>query len=202
MSFLKRVLQNQDFEREFLGNYKVDFNAEKRFVIRCSVSFILLTRLNNLFFMRIVNCVSWRHVSSQENSADPASRGIFPSELVNNSLWFEGPSFLKKDPQEWPQGPVQAGDIPEMKTKHVHVNLTTQVEDDNIILSLIKRYSSLGKLQKILAYVLRFLHNTKFPNDKRSGLLTISELQQALNVSLKTTQQFHFREELLSLIHI
>ncbi|KAI5733920.1 hypothetical protein M8J77_000362 [Diaphorina citri] len=147
----------------------------------------------------LTNCVSWRHVSSQENSADPASRGIFPSELVNNSLWFEGPSFLKKDPQEWPQGPVQAGDIPEMKTKRVHVNLTTQVEDDNIILSLIKRYSSLGKLQRILAYVLRFLHNTKFPNDKRSGFLTVSELQQALNVSLKTTQRFHFRDELAAI---
>ncbi|KAL1448490.1 hypothetical protein WDU94_002724 [Cyamophila willieti] len=101
--------------------------------------------------LELTKCVSWQHVSSQENSADPASRGILPSELINNSLWFEGPSFLKKDPQEWPQRSIQSQEITELKTKP-QVCLTAQVESDNVILTLIERFSSLGKLQRVLGY--------------------------------------------------
>ena len=47
----------------------------------------------------------WRHVSSQDNPADIASRGITAEALVKSTLWFHGPSFLHhrdlrlKDPE-------------------------------------------------------------------------------------------------------
>lgn len=34
---------------------------------------------------------NWRHVSSQKNSADLLSRGVFPNEITENMIWFEGP---------------------------------------------------------------------------------------------------------------
>ncbi|XP_030767653.1 uncharacterized protein LOC115891345, partial [Sitophilus oryzae] len=46
--------------------------------------------------------VHWLHVSSSNNAADPASRGIFPSDFVQCSTWWTGPDFLKKPQSQWP----------------------------------------------------------------------------------------------------
>lgn len=43
----------------------------------------------------------WDHVSSKENPADCASRGIPASELVCHSLWWSGPSWLLNDESTW-----------------------------------------------------------------------------------------------------
>lgn len=45
----------------------------------------------------------WRHVVSEENPADCASRGIFPSELLDHDLWWNGPPWLKLTPSKWPK---------------------------------------------------------------------------------------------------
>ena len=37
----------------------------------------------------------WNHVSSPDNPADSASRGLFPSELVNHGLWWNGCDCLQ-----------------------------------------------------------------------------------------------------------
>ncbi|GBN93923.1 hypothetical protein AVEN_200011-1 [Araneus ventricosus] len=39
----------------------------------------------------------WRHVNSADNPADLISRGTSATNLVNNSLWFHGPTFIKSD---------------------------------------------------------------------------------------------------------
>lgn len=139
---------------------------------------------------------SWRHVSSQDNSADPASRGILPSELVNNALWFEGPRFLKKNVEEWPQCAFLPQDIPELKSKETQVSLTTQVQTQNVILSTIEKFSSLGKLQRVLAYALRFIHNVRFPQLKRNGALTLREEQKSLEVCVRVSQTCYMSESL------
>lgn len=36
----------------------------------------------------------WHHVSGLQNPADCASRGIFPSELLEHALWWDGPEWL------------------------------------------------------------------------------------------------------------
>ncbi|XP_008487934.1 uncharacterized protein LOC103524680 [Diaphorina citri] len=63
------------------------------------------------------NPTQWRHVSSGDNSADLASRGLLPSELVGNKLWFDGPAFLYTDPATWPQSVGECVEpVPEMKS--------------------------------------------------------------------------------------
>ncbi|XP_017468190.1 PREDICTED: uncharacterized protein LOC108360428 [Rhagoletis zephyria] len=43
----------------------------------------------------------WNHVRSEMNPADCASRGVTPSELLRQQLWWTGPEFLKGPDQFW-----------------------------------------------------------------------------------------------------
>ena len=36
----------------------------------------------------------WNHVNGKQNSADCASRGMYPSELLEYKLWWNGPEWL------------------------------------------------------------------------------------------------------------
>ncbi|XP_017480900.1 PREDICTED: uncharacterized protein LOC108370149 [Rhagoletis zephyria] len=49
-----------------------------------------------------VGNLNWRHVDSATNLADLASRGILAQELINNALWWQGPSWLQEDKEKWP----------------------------------------------------------------------------------------------------
>ncbi|GFU05132.1 integrase catalytic domain-containing protein [Trichonephila clavipes] len=42
----------------------------------------------------LINAQQWHHVSSEQNPADLVSRGLDPSSLLNNSLWWNGPKCL------------------------------------------------------------------------------------------------------------
>ncbi|GBN29372.1 hypothetical protein AVEN_57692-1, partial [Araneus ventricosus] len=39
---------------------------------------------------------SWHHVKTSENPADIISRGMTPQQLMDNSLWWNGPQFLQQ----------------------------------------------------------------------------------------------------------
>ncbi|GFU07581.1 uncharacterized protein TNCV_2225541 [Trichonephila clavipes] len=39
----------------------------------------------------------WRHVPSDQNPADLVSRGVDPEKLLQQNLWFNGPTFLSGD---------------------------------------------------------------------------------------------------------
>jgi hypothetical protein len=43
----------------------------------------------------------WRHVTSNQNPADIASRSMDPIQLKSSDLWFHGPPFLSKNSSEW-----------------------------------------------------------------------------------------------------
>lgn len=43
-----------------------------------------------------VGNTQWRHVKSLDSPADLATRGILPLDLKDNSLWWNGPSWLQR----------------------------------------------------------------------------------------------------------
>jgi len=45
---------------------------------------------------------SWRHVSTDENPADCASRGILGGQLASRELWWHGPAWLRLADADWP----------------------------------------------------------------------------------------------------
>ena len=58
-------------------------------------------RINNI--KRRSDVGSWRHVPTEKNPGDFASRGIMPSKADPEHMWFKGPDFLwEKDESGWP----------------------------------------------------------------------------------------------------
>ncbi len=47
----------------------------------------------------------WSHVEEADNPADCTSRGLFPSEHLSHTLWWNGPSWLQLGIHCWPKPP-------------------------------------------------------------------------------------------------
>ena len=72
---------------------------------------------------------SWRHVPGLENPADCASRGLFPSQLKEHELWWDGPHWLKSDSTVWPdQSSLPLRIVPEEERNVCHLATTTTTQ--------------------------------------------------------------------------
>uniref|UniRef100_A0A8D8UZ49 Endonuclease n=1 Tax=Cacopsylla melanoneura TaxID=428564 RepID=A0A8D8UZ49_9HEMI len=144
--------------------------------------------------LEITKPAQWRHVTTERNSADPASRGLSPTLLVTNGLWFKGPAFLKQPIEDWPLSSIDVPDqVPELKPT---ISLVTSA-DINPLIQTVERYSSLGKLQRVFAYVLRFIDGCR---KRRSAVVSLSlvELDCALKAVIRITQASYLQEDLKS----
>ena len=109
----------------------------------------------------------WKHVSGDDNPADCASQGLFPSELLEHRLWWNGSEWLSSEPIPCPAqinlSQDEALDILELKVHHVSlaVSVTTS------ILS-VSMYSSFSKVQSIVGWMFRFINNCKGHKYSRS----------------------------------
>ncbi|CAK5016320.1 unnamed protein product [Meloidogyne enterolobii] len=46
--------------------------------------------------------INWKYVPTEHNPSDLATRGCLCEELKSHKIWWEGPSFLRKNESEWP----------------------------------------------------------------------------------------------------
>lgn len=144
----------------------------------------------------LTNVNNWRHVPTQDNPADLLSRGVSVRELVEADFWWEGPTWLKESESNWPNTTLHSvNKIPERKA------LKTLVLTKHETNELFHRFSSFSKLQRVTAYCLRFIYNTRNKSSKRSESLTLDELNNALNVLTKMCQLESFSEEINRIKH-
>lgn len=142
---------------------------------------------------RLSSMEEWRHVKGHENPADFASRGVTAEKLITSSLWWNGPHWLS-GPSTWEQSHniqyYSDNELPEHKPT-ADVCLIT--DDQNIL----QKYSSFPKLQRVIAYILRFSNNSKIsePEHRSYGPLSTHELQKATTSVLKIVQCEHFSED-------
>ena len=55
--------------------------------------------------VNLIPTTAWKHVPTQQNPADAASRGLSASELKHHHLWWHGPPWLLQQPVKCPPQP-------------------------------------------------------------------------------------------------
>ncbi|GBN67047.1 hypothetical protein AVEN_121715-1 [Araneus ventricosus] len=130
----------------------------------------------------------WNHIRGKENPTDFGSRGILPSELKSNSLWWESPSWLCENNIDYSNQHPFCED--ECKKTTCAVGIVA------LELSIIDKYSSFAKLIIIAAWCFRFFQNAKSPSNKTKGFLTILEIKCARNALVKIVQNQELSSEL------
>jgi len=137
----------------------------------------------------------WAHVRSTDNPADPASRGLLPSELISNSLHFRGPEFLFQPDDHCPVSTLSELTLPpieQLPETRCTTNVSHLHEEKNCE-SIIQRFSSLSRLQRVLAYCFRFIENSR-RRQVNFGPVTWQECERALLSAVKCSQKIYCSE--------
>lgn len=142
--------------------------------------------------LSIMDYQQWQHVSTNMNPADCASRGLQPSQMHSEYLWWYGPTWLKQS-----------------KIEESKCNVDDTHEEEKIVsmkVTMIKKeeyewtkFSNLTKMLKIMAYCRRML----MKKEERKKLpvwikryVTVKEMNQALEMCIKQVQGVEFEEEI------
>ncbi|XP_065356376.1 uncharacterized protein LOC135950776 [Calliphora vicina] len=153
---------------------------------------------------RMSTTAQWKYVSTRDNPADCASRGISSKELVEHDLWWSGPKWLKEIPSCWPKQPnLSYDDVENIAVVNTHI---TEVKT-NEYPELLTEFSTLNKLIRVTAYRIRFKNNFIYKYyqnklvdkgySKMTGFLTTKELNVARFDLIRISQQIDFFSELL-----
>ena len=147
------------------------------------------------------NVEQWRYVSTADNPADYASRGMSAEQLISDEKWLRGPDFLGKPENEWPSPktlPILTDEDQEVK-KVLSANVTQT--KDNPIENLILKTSKWSKLVRVVGWVLRFVENCRVKTRSRAPsqnpgmcVLLVEQLERAERVLVRQAQQGFFEE--------
>ena len=118
--------------------------------------------------------VTWHHVPTEDNPADLGSRG---GDVVHNTLWKQGPTWLG-DPSKWPPDIVlepSPETSVEAKVKRVIVSLAVPIKDvlDNVLST-----HPLPRVLRIGAWMWRFIRNCQTkPRNRQIGPISTEEIE-------------------------
>ncbi|XP_062716636.1 uncharacterized protein LOC115260563 [Aedes albopictus] len=140
--------------------------------------------------------INWSHVGTLHNPADMISRGAFPEQLHQNTLWWHGPTW---DPSETDNESAPNGNLDDIEQRQLDREQRTAavvcftVYENRFLDDMMARYyPNLQLLLRITARILRFGH----PEFRCSPRLSPAEINFALGKYLQHTQQQHFPSEL------
>lgn len=147
----------------------------------------------------------WRHIRSNLNPADEASRGMWGSGLHEECRWIRGPAFLTLNEENWPTTTQAIPDIatndPEVKKTSICLTTTKPEKDVDIIRTLREQQSSWHQLLKTIAWLRRFIQwcAARSKNTCNKGRLSAGEMEKARLTILQAMQMRHFRQEICTL---
>ncbi|XP_062534977.1 uncharacterized protein LOC134204168 [Armigeres subalbatus] len=141
----------------------------------------------------LTNAYEWRYVNTKDNPADLASRGVTPSELQHSTLWWYGPVMLQHEEDTY----VPLESIPfEDEASQSQDIQTCQIVVHFEPFELLTRYSNFRKLQRIVAYLYRFVNNCRSKKENRTtGSLKVPELRSATAKIILNVQRNVFADE-------
>ncbi|XP_065191900.1 uncharacterized protein LOC135822992 [Sycon ciliatum] len=179
---------------------------------------------NRIQEIRQIPNLDYRYVPSSFNPADVATRGQSTADLSSNTLWWQGPAWLRLDVAEWPgdQHLLVTPDIlqqvaaEERGSKVVHaatllntnsLDVTTSdlVAWSTCLVQLLDRSSSLERLIRVIFYCCRFLHQylwSRLSSGYRSTIHTSHPLLFALMQAIASSAHLNagIRRLILTLV--
>ena len=151
----------------------------------------------------------WRYIPTNLNPADILSRGMKAADLENCDRWWKGPEFLSKHKETWPTKVIKDNHTgyDEMKRSGRPTVVTRKENGSNSVCMVVtgnednfplepRNYSSILRLKRVLAWINRFVNNSRKRKENRtSSELLSDELQQAEVQIIHYTQVTEFADE-------
>ncbi|XP_034052757.1 uncharacterized protein LOC117533237 [Gymnodraco acuticeps] len=139
------------------------------------------------------NPEQWRHVSSENNPADYASRGLSAVQL-KESNWLKGPDFLFQLnlPCEEKVRAVETDD-PELRKVHVH---TVKTKEENSLLNRFSKFSDWSRTVRAVARLKRFVRESRRLQPRTNEATNLAERREAEIFIIKLVQEEAFTEEI------
>lgn len=145
--------------------------------------------------LNILDYDQWGHVTTDSNPADCASRGVLASDLLNHTLWWNGPDWLSSLHIHLSSDNIIEDTREEEKVKVLNVAINTEEE------FIWFRFSKLPNMLRVISYCRR-LANLKLPKDTRqvfTKYVTAKETAATLEMCIKQTQSKEFKQEIKQL---
>ncbi|GFW13935.1 uncharacterized protein TNCV_4700701 [Trichonephila clavipes] len=153
----------------------------------------------------------WRHVPSDQNPADLVSRGVDPDKLLQQNLWFNGPTFLSGD-DDYPNRTINCREKLDEYNSELKNCVNEQIENFQSVLNihvndflndLLNLSNNYITILCVLSFIFRFVENLKGIN-KVAGPLTTKEFQKAETYMVKKVQEQEFSSDInhLKTVHI
>lgn len=147
----------------------------------------------------------WHYINTKTNPADFASRGLLPSELKNNELWWHGPSVLLNEKNCAPEK-IETREF-ETQMEEKKMKMAIHTASVNMDCDIINKFSSLNRAIRTIAFCKRYLNelrkkkqlksvitNTKEACEKQC--LSIEELENAKMEIIKSCQEKYFSKDI------
>lgn len=136
----------------------------------------------------ILEAANWHHVSSKENPADCASRGVSPNELIEHPLWWNGPIWLKQHEHQWPKAKQPQSTQLECRTSF---HSTSTISFNDTLDLILRNCRTLNKANRVIALAKRWRSKLSLKNTP----LSVDEILFAQHLLVRYTQQTNFPNE-------
>lgn len=149
----------------------------------------------------------WSYINTDQNPSDCLSRGVNPSELQNNELWWSGPQCMLSTDYNFSDfsfDTLSVEELPEVKLSNKNygkvVCAASQGNMVSLPSSILDKYSDINKAIRVLAYIIRFTKNARPGSQKtKENFVTFSERSHALQLLIKNEQSIYFKQDIASL---
>lgn len=153
----------------------------------------------------------WYWVPGKENPADLASRGLVTEKLCKSDIWWNGPKWLRQEEKYWPKRAPKLIENDLVTTEYKFVgHLTTEKpimrypwyktsNDSQTAVPLLKAYGSFTKLKRVMATIMRAVHNFSHKKkncEKLNTPLSREEINNALQNLIRMDQRNTFLKEI------
>ncbi|GFY32856.1 integrase catalytic domain-containing protein [Trichonephila clavipes] len=145
----------------------------------------------------------WRHVPSDQNPADLVSRGVDPDKLLQQNLWFNGPTFLSGD-DDYPNRTINCREKLDEYNSELKNCVNEQIENFQSVLNihvndylndLLNLSNNYITILRVLSFIFRFVENLKGIN-KVAGPLTTKEFEKVETFLVKKVQEQEFSSDI------